>query len=281
MPDLPRIPLGDRTEQVIRWMTRELGALFDVISDVISALINQVHALLTLPHPFLFAALAALLGFWLRGWAFGAFALVALLFIQSVGLWASTMATLALILVATVIAIAIGIPVGILASRSRVASVAVRPVLDFMQTLPVFVYLLPAVFFFGIGTVPGLVATVVFATPPGVRLTELGIRGVDPEVVEAARAFGASDNQILLRVQVPLALAAIMQGVNQVIMLGLSMVVVAGMIGAPGLGADVFRSITRLDISLGVESGLSVVILAIVLDRITSFMRDRATIASS
>lgn len=280
MPDLPRIPLGDRTEQIIRWMTRSLGALFDVISDVISALINQVHTLLTLPHPFLFAALAALLGFWLRGWGFGAFALVAFLFIQSVGLWASTMATLALILVATVIAIAIGIPVGILASRSRVASVAVRPVLDFMQTLPVFVYLLPAVFFFGIGTVPGLVATVVFATPPGVRLTELGIRGVDPEVVEAARAFGASDNQILLRVQVPLALAAIMQGVNQVIMLGLSMVVVAGMIGAPGLGADVFRSITRLDISLGVESGLSVVILAIVLDRITSFMRDRATVAS-
>lgn len=279
MPDLPRIPLGDRTEQLIRWMTRELGALFDVISDVISAFITQLHSLLNLPHPFLFAVLAGLLGLWLRGWGFGLFALLAFLFIESVGLWASTMSTLALILVATVIAIALGIPVGILAARSRAVSVAVRPVLDFMQTLPVFVYLLPAVFFFGIGTVPGLVATVVFATPPGVRLTELGIRGVDPEVVEAARAFGASDNQILLRVQVPLALAAIMQGVNQVIMLGLSMVVVAGMIGAPGLGADVFRSITRLDISLGVESGLSVVILAIVLDRITSFMRDRATIA--
>lgn len=278
MPDLPRFPLGDYIEQLIRWMTSELDAVFDFIGAFISTFIRELNSLLTLPHPFLFALLAGLLGLWLRGWGFGAFTLLAFLFIQSMGLWVSTMATLSLILVATALAIVIAIPVGILAARNQAVSVTVRPVLDFMQTLPVFVYLLPAVFFFGIGTVPGLVATVVFATPPGVRLTELGIRGVDPEVVEAARAFGATDNQILLRVQVPLALAAIMQGVNQVIMLGLSMVVVAGMIGAPGLGADVFRSITRLDISLGVESGLSVVILAIVLDRITSFMRDRATI---
>lgn len=278
MPDLPNVPLGDYIEDVIRWMTRELDALFELISTIFGTLISQLHTLLNLPHPLLFAALAGALGLWLRGWGFGLFALIAFLFVQSVGLWASTMSTLALILVATIIAVVIGIPVGILASRNSAVSVGVRPVLDFMQTLPVFVYLLPAVFFFGIGTVPGLVATVVFATPPGVRLTELGIRGVDQEVVEAARAFGASNNQILTRVQVPLALPAIMQGINQVIMLGLSMVVVAGMIGAPGLGADVFRSITRLDIALGVESGLSVVILAIFLDRITSFMRDRATI---
>lgn len=277
MPDLPRFRLGDYAEDVIRWMTRELGAVFDFIQTILSALVSQLHSILNLPHPFLFALLAGLLGLWLRGWAFGAFALLAFLFIESMNLWASTMLTMALILVATVVAVVIGIPVGILAARSKAVSVGVRPILDFMQTLPVFVYLLPAVFFFGIGTVPGLVATVVFATPPGVRLTELGIRGVDPEVVEAAQAFGASKNQILLRVQVPLALPAIMQGVNQVIMLGLSMVVVAGMIGAPGLGADVVRSITRLDIALGVESGLAVVILAIFLDRITSFMRDRPT----
>jgi glycine betaine/proline transport system permease protein len=278
MPELPRFPLGRYADDVIDWMVDELGAVFDLVSALFSFLIDRLHTVLTLPHPFVFAALAGLLALWLRGWGFAGFTVLSLLLIQSMGLWPSTMATLALILVATIIAVAVGIPVGILASRSRAVSVAIRPVLDFMQTLPVFVYLLPAVFFFGIGTVPGLVATVVFATPPGVRLTELGIRGVDPEVVEAARAFGASKNQILLRVQIPLALPAIMQGVNQVIMLGLSMVVIAGMIGATGLGTDVVRSITRLNIGLGVESGLAVVILAIILDRITSFMRDRAAI---
>ena len=157
-----------------------------------------------------------------RKWGFGLFTLVAFLLIQAMGLWVAAMQTLALVVVATVFAVAIGVPVGIWAARSRRASNVVRPVLDFMQTLPVFVYLIPAVFFFGIGAVPGVIATLVFAIPPAVRLTELGIRSVDKEVVEAAIAFGAKPRQMLREVQLPLAMPSIMAGVNQTLMLALS-----------------------------------------------------------
>ncbi|HVM13682.1 MAG TPA: ABC transporter permease subunit [Egibacteraceae bacterium] len=276
MPDLPRIPIGEWARQFINLLRRELSAVFDVIGAVLDTLIGWLATVLLWPHPLLFALLAGLLGLWLRGWRFGLFSSLSFLLIESMGFWVSTMQTLALVLVATLLAVIIGVPTGILAARSRGMSASVRPVLDLMQTLPAFVYLIPAVMLFSIGTVPGLIATLVFAIPPGVRLTELGIRQVDPEVVEAARAFGASRNQVLTRVQIPLAMPTIMQGVNQVIMLALSMVVIAGMIGAGGLGEDVFRGITRLQIGLGVESGLAVVIIAIFLDRITSFMRDRA-----
>jgi glycine betaine/proline transport system permease protein len=180
------------------------------------------------------------------------------------------MQTLALVLVAAVIAAAIGVPLGVLAARHRAVSVAVRPVLDVMQTLPVFVYLIPAVFFFGVGVVPGVVATILFAIPPGVRLTELGIRQVDREVVEAAQAFGSRPGQVLREVQLPLALPSIMAGVNQVIMLALSMVVTAGLLGAAGLGAVVVRAVTQLDVASGVEGGLAVVLLAVFLDRLTA-----------
>jgi ABC-type proline/glycine betaine transport system permease subunit len=162
------------------------------------------------------------------------------------------------------------VPVGIWAARSRRVSSVVRPVLDFMQTLPVFVYLIPAVFFFGIGVVPGVVATTVFAIPPAVRLTELGIRSVDREVVEASIAFGAKPRQLLREVQVPLAMPSIMAGVNQTIMLALSMVVIAGLVGAGGLGAVVVRGISTLDVGAGFEGGLAVVFLAIYLDRLTN-----------
>lgn len=276
MPELPPVPLGDWATSFISFLRSELSAIFDAISLVLGTFMGWLETTLTWPEPLLFAVVAAALGLWLRGWRFGLFTLLAFMLIQSMGFWRSTMETLALVLVATIIAVVIGVPTGILASRSRAMSAAIRPVLDLMQTLPVFVYLIPAVVLFNIGVVPGLIATLVFAIPPGVRLTELGIRQVDPEVVEAARAFGATRNQVLTRVQLPLAMPTMMQGVNQVIMLALSMVVVAGMIGAGGLGEDVFRGITRLRIGLGVESGLAVVILAIFLDRLTSFMKDRA-----
>lgn len=275
MPELPSIPIGDWATTFINFLRRELSVVFDLIGTVLGTLMGWLETVLLWPEPLLFAVAAAALALWLRGWRFGLFSLLAFLLIQSMGFWGSTMETLALVLVATLIAVMVGIPMGILASRSTGVSAAMRPVLDLMQTLPVFVYLIPAVVLFSIGTVPGLIATLVFAIPPGVRLTELGIRQVDPEVVEAARAFGATRNQVLTRVQLPLAMPTMMQGVNQVIMLALSMVVVAGMIGAGGLGEDVFRGITRLRIGLGVESGLAVVIIAIFLDRITSFMKDR------
>jgi glycine betaine/proline transport system permease protein len=282
MPEPPRVPLGDWVDFVIRNVLLEyFGWLFGAIRVFFAWLLGWVEWLFALPHPLLFIVLAAALVLWLRGWQFTIFTVAAFGLIWSMGYWPQTIETLALILVATIVAVVIAIPVGIAAARNRTVSTLVRPVLDFMQTLPVFVYLLPAVFFFRIGTVPGLIATLVFAIPPGVRLTELGIRQVDKEVVEAAEAFGATKNQILLRVQMPLAMPSIMQGINQVIMLALSMVVVAGLIGAQGLGADVVRSITRLEIGLGFESGLAVVILAIFLDRVTSAFRDRAVTAEA
>jgi glycine betaine/proline transport system permease protein len=174
------------------------------------------------------------------------------------------------VLLASLVAIGIGVPIGIAAAQMDRVRTLIRPVLDFMQTLPVFVYLLPAVFFFGIGVVPGVVATTIFAIPPAVRLTELGIRQVDSEVVEAAVAFGSRPRQVLRDVQLPLAMPSIMAGVNQVIMLALSMVVIAGMVGGGGLGAVVVQAVTTLDIGKGFEGGLAVVIVAIYLDRVTA-----------
>jgi glycine betaine/proline transport system permease protein len=180
------------------------------------------------------------------------------------------MQTLALIVVAGLIAVLLSVPLGILAAKSRIASLLIRPVLDFMQTLPAFVYLLPTLFLFGLGYATATLATIVFAMPPGVRLTELGIRQVDAETVEAGHAFGATPGRILRGVQIPLAMPTIMAGVNQVIMLALSMVVIGGMVGAEGLGGSVVQALSTLDIPLGAEAGVSVVILAIYLDRVTA-----------
>jgi ABC-type proline/glycine betaine transport system permease subunit len=178
--------------------------------------------------------------------------------------------TLALVLVASVIAIGLSIPLGILAAKSSLASSVIRPILDFLQTMPAFVYLVPALILFRVGEVPGIVATIIFAMAPGVRLTELGIRGVDKEVVEAGQAFGASPWRILRQIQLPLATPTIMAGINQVIMLSLSMVVIAGMVGAGALGGEIVASLSRLDVALGFEAGFAVVILAIFLDRVTA-----------
>jgi glycine betaine/proline transport system permease protein len=192
------------------------------------------------------------------------------------GLWSETVATLALVIAATLVSLVIGIPLGIWAARNDLVERIVRPVLDLMQTMPAFVYLIPAAMFFGLGRVPGVVATIIFAMPPAVRLTNLGIRQVPKELVETGLAFGCTSGQLLLKVQLPTARPSIMAGVNQTIMLALSMVVIASMIGAGGLGDTVLRGIQRLDVGLGFEGGLGVVILAIILDRITqSFGKQR------
>lgn len=215
-------------------------------------------------------ALLTFVAFAVKGWRLAVGSLLGFLIIYGVGQWSNAMSSFALVLVASIIAIAIGIPLGILAAKSRTASAIVRPVLDFLQTMPAFVYLIPFVVLFRIGVVPGIVATILFSIAPAVRFTELGIKQVDREVVEAAHAFGAHPARILAQIQLPLARQNIMGGVNQVIMLALSMVVIAGMVGAGGLGADVYTSVTQVNISLGAESGLSVVILAMYLDRVTS-----------
>jgi glycine betaine/proline transport system permease protein len=266
---MPEIDVGAPVGALVDWLTANFGPLFAAISAVMLFLLDAVLIVLTAPHPFVLTAVFVALALLERKWGFGLFTLVAFLLIQAMGLWLEAMQTLAVVVVATVFAVAIGVPVGIWAARSRRVSNAVRPVLDFMQTLPVFVYLIPAVFFFGIGVVPGVVATLVFAIPPAVRLTELGIRTVDREVVEAAVAFGAKPRQMLREVQLPLAMPSIMAGINQTIMLALSMVVIAGLVGAGGLGAVVVRGISTLDVGAGFEGGIAVVFLAIYLDRLT------------
>jgi ABC-type proline/glycine betaine transport system permease subunit len=265
-----RINLGDAIEGFFDWLTTNFSGFFDVISDVIGSAVDGLIALLLLPPPLVLAVIFALIGLFVRGWIFAIGSLLGLLLIISMEQWEAAMQTLALVLVASVIAILIAIPLGILAARKRGASAVLRPIMDLMQTMPAFVWLVPVVTLFSIGVVPGVIATIIFALPPGVRLTELGIRNVDHEIVEAANAFGATPRQTLFGVQLPLALPTIMAGVNQVIMLALSMAVISGLVGAEGLGGQVTSAIATLDLGLGFEAGLAVVILAIYLDRVTA-----------
>jgi glycine betaine/proline transport system substrate-binding protein len=274
---VPRIPLGTGVDHAVTFLRDHLSWLFDLVTTVVSGLYNGVDAVLSAPEALLMAGILAVVAWWLRGVTAAVLAFAGLALIDSVQQWDNAMQTLSLVLVATVITIVLAVPLGIWAARSRGVSAALRPVLDFMQTMPAFVYLIPGIFFFGVGTVPGVIATIVFAMPPGVRMTELGIRQVDGELVEAAEAFGTSPRNTLLRVQLPLALPTIMAGVNQVIMLALSMVVIAGMVGGGGLGAAVFTAISQVDIGLGFEGGVSVVILAMYLDRMTGALGSRVS----
>jgi ABC-type proline/glycine betaine transport system permease subunit len=265
-----RIPIGDWVEGAVDFVTTYLAGLFDIIRTVFRSFYDAVDWVLATPPFWVIIVLIVVLAVFARGWRFGAGAAIGLLLIVFMGQWDNAMDTLALTLVAASIAVLISIPVGIWAARSPTVSAVVRPILDFLQTMPAFVYLIPALLLFRVGVVPGIVATIAFALAPGVRLTELGIRGVDKEVVEAGHAFGSTPFRILRQIQLPLALPSIMAGVNQVIMLSLSMVVIASMVGAPGLGKDIIQALSRIDVGLGAEAGLAVVILAILLDRLTA-----------
>ncbi|MFF5536075.1 ABC transporter permease/substrate binding protein [Streptomyces cinerochromogenes] len=266
---MPRIHLGDWVDSGVSWLVDHLSWLFDAVKAVMEGMYDGIDAVLAAPAPLLMAGILAVLAWWLRGLLAGALAFAGFALVDSLDLWDRAMSTLALVLVATVIALVISIPLGIWAARSKAVSAAVRPVLDLLQTMPSMVLLIPAMLFFGLGTAAGVVATLIFALAPGVRMTELGIRQVDAELVEAAEAFGTTPRNILWRVQLPLALPTIMAGVNQVIMLGLSMVVIAGMVGTGGLGGAVNEAIGQLDIGYGFEAGVGIVVLAIYLDRVT------------
>ncbi|GAB3989930.1 hypothetical protein GCM10029978_116440 [Actinoallomurus acanthiterrae] len=272
---MPRIPLGNWVTDAVNFLTKHGKPVFSAISDVGGGLVHGLSHVLTAPPSLALAALVAMLCWWLRGLLAGVLTFVGLMVIDALGQWNAAMETLALVLVASFAALVVGIPLGILSARVPSFGAVVRPVLDFMQTMPAFVYLIPAISFFGLGEVPGVVATMIFSIPPGARLTELGIKQVDKEMVEAAEAFGTPSSRILTRVQLPLALPTIMTGVNQVIMLSLSMVVIAGMVGAEGLGANVFGAITQYNLGAGAESGLAVVLLAIILDRMTGALGQR------
>jgi len=263
------LPIGEWVEAVVEWILDNLTPLLDAIAGVIGFLTDAFEDTLLFLPAWLLALALIVLSTWRVSWKFGVFALLALVTIIGMGLWQQTVQTLALVLAASTVALAVGMPVGIAMARNDLIESLVRPVLDFMQTMPPFVYLIPAAIFFGLGKVPGAIATVVFAMPPAVRLTNLGIRQVNKEQIEAGFAFGCTRRQLLTKVQLPLAMPSIMAGVNQTIMLALSMVVIASMIGAGGLGNTVLTGIQRLNVGLGFEGGLGVVILAILLDRIT------------
>ena len=251
------IDIGCYIEAAIEWLTEEGAVFFDALNVGVESFIDSFQlALYAIPF-YVFIPLTVLLVWWKVGKGMGAFTLLGLLLIWGMGFWEETMQTLALVLSSTCMALLIGIPLGIWAGKSERCNRMLRPVLDCMQTMPAFVYLIPAVLFFGLGTVPGAFATIIFAMPPVVRLTGLGIRQVPENVIEAARSFGATPRQLLFKVQLPLALPTILTGINQTIMMALSMVVVSAMISAGGLGEVVLKGITQMKIGLGFEGGIA------------------------
>ncbi len=261
--------VGDLFETIINWLNDNLGGLFDAIGDGILWLLGIFKDLLFLPHPYVMIGLMTALAWWIASRGVAVFTLCGMLLIVHMDLWDPTMDTFALVITSVLMSLMVALPLGIWASKNDLVERAIRPVLDFMQTLPAFVYLIPAVLFFRLGEVPGVIATLIFSMPPAVRLTNLGIRQVPKEIREAAISFGATPSQMLWKAELPVAMPTILAGINQTIMLALSMVVITGMIGAGGLGNEVLKGITQLQIGLGFESGIAIVILAIFLDRVT------------
>ena len=263
------IPLDDWLSAGLRWMVDEWRPFFQAIKFPIDQILQWFAGFLGSAPPTVVLVVLGLIAWQIGGGRLAMTVLAALLFAGFIGVWPDTMVTLSIVLTALVLAVVIGLPLGIWAARSDRAWSIMRPLLDGMQTIPAFVYLVPVVMLFGIGNVPGVIVTVIFAVAPLIRLTNLGIRQVPEEVVEATRAFGATDRQLLWKAQVPLALPTIMAGVNQTLMMSLSMVVIASMISVGGLGQMVLRGIGRLDVGLAAVGGLGIVMLAIVLDRLT------------
>jgi glycine betaine/proline transport system permease protein len=267
-----KIPLGSWVENLVNFLINNFSGPLESFSNFIEWMVNNIEGLIAYPHPLVIIALFALLAWKLKNYKLSIFVALGLGLVLNIQMWDPLMTTLASVVTSVVVALVIGIPIGILKAHNKVLDLITRPILDFMQTIPPFVYLIPALMFFGLGTVSGVIATVVFAIAPPIRLTYLGIKQVDSELKEAGHAFGANWWQILYKIELPGAMPSIMMGINQCIMLSLSMVVIAAMIGAGGLGKPVLRSLSVVDIGLGFEAGLGVVIIAMVLDRM--FGRD-------
>ncbi len=266
---IPQIPLGKWVNGILFWVIDNFGGFFSALSSVIDGVVGGLSYVLVAPPALVMVAVFAVAAFFLSGWRIAVFTVLGLLLVISLGLWELTMTTLSLILVATTVCLAIGIPIGIIAAKSPRLEEIILPVLDLMQTMPAFVYLVPFVFLMSLGAGPALLATVIFATPPAVRLTMLGIQQVPGETVEAAHAFGSTFMQTLFKVELPLSLSSIRAGINQVIMLSLSMVVIAGLVGFEGLGKPVVEGLQQLNVGLAFEGGIGIVVLAIILDRVT------------
>jgi glycine betaine/proline transport system permease protein len=266
---LPKLPLADWIDRFVDWLTVTFAFIFDLITVSLEGIVEGLFAVLAFIPSYILIILIGLLAWKLSTKGIALFAVIGLFLIDNLGYWEGMLETLSLVLTAVIITVVIGIPMGIWASQKNTVKQIVTPILDFMQTMPAFVYLIPAIFFFSIGVVPGVVASVIFAVPPTIRLTILGIQQVPADIIEATEAFGSTTSQRLLKVQLPLAMPTIMAGINQSIMLSLSMVVIASMVGSPGLGADVYRAVTQIQIGKGFEAGLAIVVMAIILDRIT------------
>lgn len=277
-PDDFKLSIRAPVNQFVEALVMNYGGVFKAISHVILQAVLAIEWVLRgLPWWSIILLFMALAWWSSRRWTLTVAVGLLLVVVGVLGLWDLTMQSLALMLMATIVSVVIGVPVGILVAKSKTVRAITLPVLDVMQTMPSFVYLIPALMLFGLGKVPAILATIIYAVPPLIRLTDLGIRQVDTEVVEAATAFGGSPGQILFGVELPLATPTIMAGLNQTIMMALSMVVVASMIGARGLGEQVLNGIQTLDVGKGLEAGIGIVILAIVLDRITQgFGKPRA-----
>jgi glycine betaine/proline transport system permease protein len=263
-----KLPVGKAAKAVFDWMNTHLGGLFDAIAAVMEAMIDAILWCLDTPHPLVIVGLFVALTWYLhRSWKLCLGVVAGFLFILNQGYWDETMESLTLILSACVVCMGVGVPIGIAAAHRPRLYAALSPVLDLMQTLPTFVYLIPAIVFFGLGMVPGLIATVIFVLPAPIRLTHLGVSSTPVALTEAATAFGATPSQLLWKVELPYALPQIMAGLNQTIMLSLSMVVIAALVGANGLGVPVVRALNSVNTALGFESGFIIVVVAILLDR--------------
>jgi glycine betaine/proline transport system permease protein len=264
-----KIPLGSWVKTFVDLLNEHAQSVFDLISVVLGSVIDGLTALLLAVPPFALIALFVGAAYWLhRSIGLAVFVLLALLLVANLGYWQATMETLSLVISATLVCVLVGVPLGIAAAHRPWLYAALRPVLDLMQTIPTFVYLIPTLVLFGLGTVPGLISTVIFALPAPIRLTHLGISSVPTQLFEAGKAFGATKRQLLFKVELPYALPTIMAGITQCIMLSLSMVVIAALVGADGLGKPVVRALNTVNIAMGFEAGAAIVVLAIVLDRV-------------
>ena len=263
-----KIPVGDWAEAGFDWLNDNFSFFFDALADAMEALIDAILWVLETPHPLIIIAAFAGMTYALhRSWKTPLLILLGFLFILNQGYWDETLESLTLVLSACVVCMGLGVPIGIAAAHRPRLNRALVPILDLMQTLPTFVYLIPAIVFFGIGMVPGLIATVIFVLPAPIRLTTLGVKSTPTALIEAAQAFGATKRQLLWKVELPSALPQIMAGLNQTIMLSLSMVVIAALVGASGLGVPVIRALNTVNTGLGFESGFVIVVVAILLDR--------------
>jgi len=276
---IPQIPLADFFDLILDWLTDALAGVTRAIATVVRTAMSDTVDFLTWLPPWVVILVVIAAAWWVAGKKVGIGAGIGLLLVWNIGLWEPTMSTVVLVLLSTLVAVAIGIPIGLLGGLYNRFYTVIKPILDFMQTMPAFVYLIPAIPFFGLGTVAAMFSTVIFSIPPVIRLTALGIRQIDRELIEASDAFGSTTMQKLTKVQIPVATPTIMAGVNQTIMLALSMVVIAAMIGAGGLGGEVLRAIQRLQAGMGFAAGIAVVILAIIIDRVTQALGTKSKAA--